>query len=820
MGYDKCGEISIRRLDGVEEMNVQEIPKKWQLIPQFAVRCSSLSVGNLLTLENKELFSAVDEILRLQGDFARTAKQILRQPDQHTPQLSGGKYRKIARSAFSPLSLTGDAHFVLSLKRLLDAPSFQSDPELSRLSKILDELIATSQRATILAEKCYRQMENQLETVASQDKFNRSIHPHPFSLAGVSTLRTDPVSILKAQRLETTHRLFHSSLPLLKLVLRMIGRNDSTRALGKLISGRVGDVGGVALSLAQGEHYYLLLDRNFVQRILLRLRFAGARLDLRVDSVPHSIEFFRVVGTDLARKCTGNRFFEDLSAHFLRSYELGVEYEIATDLQIRRDTFESLLAELLNIDSSLAAHTFFPYAVFRRILIKVQRILSKRRSQPSAWHGTERAGLHSLTLFVYQFLWNHFGTEEIWQELTENALVEWLFGMSWLSGHVEISSDIAQNIENALGLTLNLIESFSELAASRFAELTKSGASFAKVFQTAISYGMEGASVQGARNPQAVYNVSDVMLSGTTEDFGTGDYGIVISDLNVRGGLLERPDELYHGEKDESICSRLAKHLVTFFEEQNNIDWVYGGLAPSGTTQLVLHSTKKALARNGKILRVKSVRSFAETMRSCLAAVLYPGICRLSRTRRQRPEGLWYLLDEEYRAPGNLIVGMHGDLRSVRLYDAYFFLHALARKDEILDGLLSKIRHLAEECPRIRFRHHHCLPIDDVLACFRSIDRKIVPQGLVQSLLIVRTFKTTHELGPYVYVKGLGKPVLISLDSLACILLLKNLLTSWKRLGLRTVKISNMDPPVEKLWLRDTDGPHTAELRVVMVRQR
>ena len=428
--------------------------------------------------------------------------------------------------------------------------------------------------------------------------------------------------------------------------------------------------------------------------------------------------------------------------------------------------------------------------------------------------------MRNLALSVYQFMWNHFGTEEVWQELTENALVEWLFGMSWLSGRVEVSSDIAENIENALGLALHLIESFSELATSRFAELTRSGESFPKAFQAAISYGLERASVQGARNPQAVYNVSDVMLSGTPQDFHTGNYEIVISDLNVRGGLLERPDVLYPGEEDESICSRLAKHLVTFFEEQNDIDWVYGGLAPSGTTQLVLHAISKAIVRNGKIIHVKSVRSFAETVRTCLAMALCSRICLVSRTGKKKSEGLWHLLDEEYQAPSNLLVGMHGDLRTVRFYDAYFFLHALAKKDEILDGLLSKMRHQDRGCPRIRFRNHRSLPIDDALACFRSIDKKMAPQRLVQSLLMVRTLKTTHKLGSYVYVRGIGKPVLVSLDSLPCVLLLKNLLTSWKRLGLRSVKISNMDPPAEKLWFHDADGPHTAELRVVMVRQR
>lgn len=799
---------------------MQEMSTKWRLIPQFTVRCSSLSVENLLTFENKELFAEIDEILRLHADFVEIARQILRQPHKYEPQLRRGKYRKMVRSAFSPLLLTGDRHFALSVKRLLSAPEFQGDRELSRLSETLDELIASRDRATFLAEKSYSQLQDQIETVASQDKFCGSVHPHPFRLAGLSTLRADPVSILKAQRLETTHRLFHSSLPLLKLILRMIGRNDSTRALGKLISGIVGDTRGIQLSLGKDERYYILLDRNFVQRILLRLKFSGARLSLQVDSVPHSVELFSVVGTALIRRWPGKRFFEDLSAQFLRSYTLGAHYEIATDLQDRRDTFADLLTELLNLDSKLAANALFPYTLLRWILIKIQRIASKHWSQPPAGHQTSRGGLHNFLLVLHQLMWNHFGTEEVWQKLTENSLAEWLFGMSWLSGQVEISHEVAQDIENALGLSLNLIESFSELATSRFAELTKSGASFPEAFQAAIRYGIEEANVQGARNAQAVYNVSDVMLSGTNQDFDNGNYEIVISDLNVRGGLLERPDELYRGEEDESICGTLARHLVIFFDEQDDIDWVYGGLAPSGTTQLVLHSIKKALARNGKILRVKSVRSFGETMRSCLAGVLYLGICWISKTCGQKPKGLWHLLDEEYRVPENLIVGMNDDLHTVRLYDAYFFLHALARKDEILDGLLSKIKHVGEECQRIRFRHHHGLPIDDALTCFRSIDRKITPQRLVQSLLMVRTLQNRHKLGSYVYVKGLGKPVLISLNSLSCILLLKNLLANWKRLDLRTVKISNMDPPAEKLWLHDTDGPHTAELRVVMIRQR
>ena len=799
---------------------MQEMSKKWRLIPQFTVRCSSLSVENLLAFEDKALFALIDETLRLQGDFAETARQFLGRLRQHRRQLSGtGELSKIARSAFSPMPLTGDMHSILSLKTLVAAPDFQSEPQALRLSKILDELIAADQQAMSLAEKSYSQLEDRLVSVVSQERFRSSVYPHPFPLAGLSMLRTEPVSILKTQKLETRHKL-----SLLKLVLRMTGRNDSTRALGKLISGRVGDVTAVAQNLGQDERYYLLLDRNFVKRILFRLGFAGARLNLQVDSVPHSIEFFRVVGTALVGKYRGNRFFENLSAQLQRSYELGVEYEAASDIRIKRESFENLLSELLDIDHRLAAHASFPYVVpviIGRILTGVERVLSKRWLQPSRGHGIARGGaLHNLLLFVSQFAWNHFGTQEIWQKLTENSLAAWLLGLDWVSGHVEISREIAQEIENALGLSLNLIESFSELATLRFTELAKSGASFPEAFQAAISYAVEGASVQGARNAQAVYNVSDVMLSGTTQDFDCGNYGIVISDLNVRGHFVERPDELYYGEEEDSICGRLAKHLATFFDGQDDIDWVYGGLAPSGITQLVIHSVKKALARNGKTLHVKSIRSFTETMRACLAAALYPAVCRIPRIGRQKAKGLWYLLDEEYLSAKNLFAGMRSDLRTVRFYDSYFFLHALARKDEILDGLLSKITHEGGIFPRVRFRRHHSFPIDDVLTCFRPIDRKVTPQRLVQSLLMVRALKTTHGLDAYVYVKGLGKPVLISLNSFSCILLLKNLLTNWKKIGLKTVKISNMDPPPEKLWLHDTDGLHTAELRVVMIRQR
>ena len=799
---------------------MQKIPDRWRLVPKFTVRCSSLSVRNLQALDNKDLFAAIDESIRLQGELADTARQFLGYLRQNKGQLGATvELSKIARAAFSSAQLTVDMHSALSLKRLVNSQDFRTDSPASSLSKILDKLIVIDQQAMTLAEKSYRQLDDWLESVVGQERFRRSVHPHPFPLAGLSMLRTEPVSILRTQRLETRHKL-----SLLKLILRMIGRNDSTRALGKLISGRVGDVKTVAQSPSVDERYYILLDRNFVKRVLLRLKFAGARLNLQIDSVPHSIEFFQVVGTALVGKRRGNRFFEGLSAQLLRSYELALEYEATSDIESKRDTFGSLLSELLNIDHRLAAHVFFPHVVpviIGRSLTRVERLLSLRWSQRSEGSGLVRgSALHSFLLFASQLVWTHFGTQEVWQKLTEDSLAAWLLGLDWLSGQVEISQEIAHGIEDALGLSLNLIESFSELATVRFAELAKSGANFPDAFQAAINYAVEGASVQGAENAQAVYNISDVMLSGTARDFESSNYGIVISDLNVRGSLVERPDELYFGEEVNSVCGILAEHLLTFFDGQKEIDLVYGGLVPSGITQLVIHSIKKALARNSGTLHVKSIRSLTETLRSCLLTAFYPVICRISRTGGQKPKGLWYLLDEEYRTAKNLLVGMQGDLRTVRLYDSYFFLHALARKDEILDRLLSKVPQVVRGSLRVSFRHHQCLTIDDALECFRPIDRKITPRRLVQSLLMVRSLKATHDLASYVYVKGVGKPVLISLDSLSCILLLKNLLKNWKRMGLRTVKISNMDPPPEKLWFHDADGPHTAELRVVMVRQR
>jgi hypothetical protein len=343
--------------------------------------------------------------------------------------------------------------------------------------------------------------------------------------------------------------------------------------------------------------------------------------------------------------------------------------------------------------------------------------------------------------------------------------------------------------------------------------------SFKRAFDGAIQYGLANASPEGARIPQAIYNVSDIMLAATPQDLVDGNYEIVVADLNVRGWLVGRADMLCRDQKQDSICGAIGENIAAFFRDRDCIDWVYGGLRPSGINQLVMHFLSRSLARNSKILRVRSIHSFGETFRRILRMIAFAAICRMPRLGKREAEGLWYLLDEEYMSPSEtLLSGLNRDL-SLRFYDSYFFLYALACKDAILERLLSKIHLVGKGRPRIRFRHHHRVAIEEVLRCFEPISSRITPSLIVRSLLTVRAFKLKHNLSSHIYVKGFGKPILISLDSLPCVLLLRKLLTKWDAMGLTTIRISNMDPPNERLWLRDTDGPHTSEFRVLMIRQ-